>query len=323
VQQAIARPAQIVQRHAAPSRVPQPVPRAASSAVLVPPNFAGRPTGAGQPLHAHVRQKMEALFGASFADVRVHVGPHVVSIGALAFTQGADVHFAPGQYNPFTPRGHHLLAHELTHVVQQRSGRVRNPFHTGVAIVNDRFFEAEAERMGIRAAIAPRLPIIQRAMEAAEDVEDFVDDDEDQEVAVPDGLDSRALFRVMPEHEWHQMQGHANQPCSGGHFWSSTEVYVRKYFGKVDTTSNIFIKIPLTCTVLDLLKATAAKKKLHPHNFGKAWKQLFGKGKASKGKSDISLKNDNGTATVTFNFAPGGCPAYLVAMMGAPEQLVI
>ena len=95
---------------------------------------------------------MEAFFNTSFADVRVHVGPEAPSIGALAFTHGTDLYFAPGQYNPQSPQGQQLLGHELTHVVQQRAGRVRNPLGTGVAVVQDPALEAEADRMGLRAA---------------------------------------------------------------------------------------------------------------------------------------------------------------------------
>ena len=120
----------------------------------VPPHvsFGG---GGGQPLPAPVRQKMEACFGTSFADVRVHVGPQASSIGALAFTQGAHLYFAPGQYNPHTPQGQQILGHELAHVVQQRAGRVRNPFGAGVAVVQDHRLEAEADRMGCLAARHP------------------------------------------------------------------------------------------------------------------------------------------------------------------------
>jgi hypothetical protein len=98
---------------------------------------------------------MESFFGASFADVRVHVGPQAAAIGALAFTQGTHIHFAPGQYNPASPQGQQILGHELTHVVQQRAGRVRNPFGSGVAVVQDVALEAEAERLGRRAAADP------------------------------------------------------------------------------------------------------------------------------------------------------------------------
>jgi hypothetical protein len=109
-----------------------------------------------------VQAQMERLFGTSFSDVRVHVGPQASAIGALAFTLGSELYFATGQYEPHSPAGQRLLAHELTHVVQQRAGRVRNPSGTGLAVVQDAGLEAEAERMGIRAsAVQParvRLP---------------------------------------------------------------------------------------------------------------------------------------------------------------------
>jgi len=111
----------------------------------------------GQALPDPVRQKMESFFDTSFADVRVHVGAQAPWIGALAFTHGSNLYFAPGQYNPNTWHGQRLLGHELTHVVQQRAGRVRNPFGSGVAAVQDLALEAEAERMGQRAASSAML----------------------------------------------------------------------------------------------------------------------------------------------------------------------
>jgi hypothetical protein len=105
---------------------------------------------AGQPLHPAVLQKMEAAFGTSFSDVRIHVGPQASSIGAEAFTIGADLYFAPGKYDPHTAAGNRVLAHELSHVVQQRNRRVRNPFGYGTAIVQDPALEAEADRTAAR-----------------------------------------------------------------------------------------------------------------------------------------------------------------------------
>jgi hypothetical protein len=109
--------------------------------------------GAGQRLPEAVQRKMEAFFKADFSDVRVHVGPQASAIGALAFTQGRNLYFAPGQYDPQSPRGQQLLGHELAHVIQQRAGRVRNPFGADVAIVFDRSLEAEADALGLRAAM--------------------------------------------------------------------------------------------------------------------------------------------------------------------------
>src|SRR5271157_6257447 len=101
-----------------------------------------------------IQAKMESVFGTSFGDVRIHEGPEAASIGAFAFTQGSSIFFAPGQYNPNTPGGQRLLGQQLAHVVQQRSGRVRNPFGAGMAVVHDPLLKAEAEMMGSRAAMA-------------------------------------------------------------------------------------------------------------------------------------------------------------------------
>ena len=112
-----------------------------------------RPKSGGWPLPRDIQAKMEAALGANFSDVRVHVGPEASAIGAIAFTWGSDIHFAPGQYNPHTPHGQFLLGHELTHVVQQRAGRVANPFGSGVAVVQDHALEAEADRLGRMASM--------------------------------------------------------------------------------------------------------------------------------------------------------------------------
>jgi hypothetical protein len=121
-------------------------------AFQLPAALANFKTASGQRLPQTVQRKMESLFGTSFDDVRVHVGSQAKSIGALAFTHGSDIHFAPGQYNPMTSQGQRILAHELTHVVQQRAGRARNPFGQGVAVVQNQALEAEADRMSRKAA---------------------------------------------------------------------------------------------------------------------------------------------------------------------------
>ena len=83
--------------------------------------------GRGQPLSESTRKYFEPLFGSDFSQVRVHTnsqaGNIAKSINAKAFTTGQDVVFNSGQYSPETSGGKHLLAHELTHVMQQSSGR--------------------------------------------------------------------------------------------------------------------------------------------------------------------------------------------------------
>ncbi|HEV8323280.1 MAG TPA: DUF4157 domain-containing protein [Myxococcota bacterium] len=82
-----------------------------------------RRRGGGQPLPPETRARMEAGFGFDFARVRVHTGDEAdhlnAAIGARAFTHGADVYFRAGAYDPQSGPGAWLLAHELTHVVQQ------------------------------------------------------------------------------------------------------------------------------------------------------------------------------------------------------------
>jgi hypothetical protein len=81
--------------------------------------------GGGRPLAEPVRSYFEPRFGRDFSQVRVHTGPAASylarSISARAFTVGSDVVFGGGQYVPESRSGGELLAHELTHVVQQGS----------------------------------------------------------------------------------------------------------------------------------------------------------------------------------------------------------
>lgn len=151
------------QLRTANSHTTQPASR--MNAVPLPPSMSGVLAGAGsagtgQRLPQSLQRQMEAVFRADFSDVRVHAGPQAASLGALAFAHGPNIHFAPGHYNPATPAGRQLLAHELTHVVQQRGGRVRNPFGRGIAIVNDPAMEAEANQMATRAA-SSTAPVLQ------------------------------------------------------------------------------------------------------------------------------------------------------------------
>lgn len=146
-----------VQRHTAPA-APVIQPHAQQNAVQLPPHLAPRCAAhGGQPLPQGVRQMMEAAFGTRFDDVRVHVGAEAQALGATAFTHGSHIHFAPGHYDPASPRGRQTLGRELAHVVQQRAGRVSNPFGSGVAVVHDRTLEAEAERLSRNAL--NRMPV--------------------------------------------------------------------------------------------------------------------------------------------------------------------
>lgn len=83
--------------------------------------------GRGRPLDGETRGRMETSFGTDLGDVRIHTGSDATrmarGLGAQAFTHGSDIFFNEGKYNPDSAAGEHLLAHELTHKIQQGLGR--------------------------------------------------------------------------------------------------------------------------------------------------------------------------------------------------------
>jgi Domain of unknown function (DUF4157) len=142
------------------ARRPGPVQRhSAGGAFAVNAGLLGLASSGGRPLPEAVRGKMETALRADFSNVRVHVGPQAERIGAIAFTIGSDIYFAPGRYQPNTSLGQQLLGHELAHVVQQRAGRVRNPLGTRIAVVQDHALEAEADRLGRHASAQAKMPL--------------------------------------------------------------------------------------------------------------------------------------------------------------------
>lgn len=94
----------------------------------------------GKSLDAGVRASMEPAFGADFGGVRVHADSKADalnrSLQARAFTTGRDIFFRRGEYNPASAGGKEILAHELTHVVQQNGAAQlhRKPATGGLAL---------------------------------------------------------------------------------------------------------------------------------------------------------------------------------------------
>ena len=82
--------------------------------------------GGGRSMPRSLRADVERAFGADFSSVRIHTGtvPDRLNryLGAAAFTLGTDIFFRRGYYRPGVDRGLEILAHELTHVMQQRRG---------------------------------------------------------------------------------------------------------------------------------------------------------------------------------------------------------
>lgn len=108
-------------------------------------------SGGGQPLEKDTRAEMEAGLGADFSSVRVHTdgaaSESTEAVSANAYTVGDDIVFRHGQYDPSSDTGKRTIAHELTHVVQQRQGPVDGtPTGDGIKVSDpgDRF-EQEAE----------------------------------------------------------------------------------------------------------------------------------------------------------------------------------
>lgn len=126
-----------VQRAAAPT----PYHSLPGSVGLTQPNRTGLPDG--------LKSSIEGLSGLSMDDVRVHRGSsRPATIQAHAYTQGSEIHLAPGQERH--------LAHEAWHVVQQKQGRVAPTMRLGdTAINDDAGLEGEADRMGDRALANP------------------------------------------------------------------------------------------------------------------------------------------------------------------------
>lgn len=119
----------------------------------------------GKPLAAPVRRDMEARFGTDFSDVRLHTGATAArsarAIGARAYTSGSHVVIGDGGGDQ------HILAHELTHVVQQRQGPVSGTDHGDGLRVSDPSdrFEREAEANAHKVMSAPA-PDVQRTPES-------------------------------------------------------------------------------------------------------------------------------------------------------------
>ena len=141
----------------------------------------------GRPLEADVRTDMESRMGHDFSDVRVHDDSAAASsaqaVNAHAYTVGSNVVFQRDKYDTSSMEGRTMLAHELTHVVQQRSGPVDGtPAGDGVQVSDpsDRFEReaaANAERVmsaPAPAAVSPAGPSVQRQEGEEEQPEDAV-----------------------------------------------------------------------------------------------------------------------------------------------------
>ncbi len=130
-------------------------------------------SGGGNPLAADVREEMQARLGHDFSDVTVHTDSRAhesaKSVNAHAYTVGSNVVFQRDKYDPSSVEGKTMLAHELTHVVQQRSGPVDGTSAGGGIKVSDPSdrFEREAAANADRVMSADVAPAVTGAAPAA------------------------------------------------------------------------------------------------------------------------------------------------------------
>ena len=158
----------------------------------------------GRPIEPDVREDMEARLGHDFSDVRIHddatAADSAKAVNAHAYTVGSNVVFQRDVYDPSSAQGKTTLAHELTHVIQQRSGPVDGTSAPGgikVSDPSDRFErEASANADRVMAGPAPvqalgvSAPAVQRE-EAPEEEEVqglFVQREEEPEEEEVQGL---------------------------------------------------------------------------------------------------------------------------------------
>ncbi|TNV61214.1 DUF4157 domain-containing protein [Corallococcus exiguus] len=116
----------------------------------ITPSLLAQACARGQALPWRLRVRFERAFGADLSAVRLHEHPLVARLGAKALCWGEQILFAPGALELDLSRGTRILAHELVHVLQQRSGRVPHG-NGGTGLLVDEALEAEAEALAAQA----------------------------------------------------------------------------------------------------------------------------------------------------------------------------
>ncbi|WP_328903916.1 DUF4157 domain-containing protein [Streptomyces sp. NBC_00441] len=167
-------------------------------------------SGGGTPLDTDTRADLEHRMGADFSDVRIHndsaAHESAKGVGAHAYTVGNNVVFQRDAYDPSSPQGRTTLAHELTHVIQQRSGPVEGTEAPGgirVSDPSDRFEReavANADRVLSDPAPAPRAEPT-AAPSGAPAVQRAATEDEDEQPADVQGSFVQRAEEKNPEEE--------------------------------------------------------------------------------------------------------------------------
>ncbi|MGQ4489479.1 DUF4157 domain-containing protein [Streptomyces sp. SAS_281] len=190
-------------RTAAPERAEEAEPRSPVHDVVS--------SGGGTPLDTETRVDLENRMGADFSDVRIHndsaAHESAKGVGAHAYTVGNNVVFQRDAYDPSSPQGRTTLAHELTHVIQQRSGPVEGTEAPGgirVSDPSDRFEReavANADRVLTDPAPAPAPAAPTAAPSAAPAVQRAATEDEGEQPADVQGSFVQRAEEKSPEEE--------------------------------------------------------------------------------------------------------------------------
>lgn len=124
----------------------------------------------GTKMDNQTKNEMESGFGADFSQVNIHNDNEAAQmsqdIGAQAFTHGNDVYFNKGKYNPDSKEGKHLLAHELTHTVQQK-GMLQKKEIKDISKTNNKIQKATEYGAGTGFNVAYSVPLAKNNIEAS------------------------------------------------------------------------------------------------------------------------------------------------------------
>jgi hypothetical protein len=149
-----------------------------------------RERGGGQPLDTALQKQTSAAMGHDFSGVRVHTSPEADDLsrqlGAKAFTTGQDIFFREGAYDPHSSGGQELLAHELTHAVQQSSGAVGGGGRMTVNPPGD-VYEHEADAVaktvaGAGAGAEVQRQVVPEEEEEEEPVQTQIEEEEEEPI---------------------------------------------------------------------------------------------------------------------------------------------
>lgn len=168
-----------------------------------------RERGGGQPLDSALQAQVGAAMGHDFGGVRVHTSPQADGLSrqlsATAFTTGRDVFFRQGAYEPHSSSGQELIAHELTHVVQQGSGAVSGGGSMTVNPPGDAY-EQEADAVAKSLTASAATPQVQRQSSLKEEEEPVQTQAEEEEEEEEEPVQMQAEEEEEEEEEEEMIQ---------------------------------------------------------------------------------------------------------------------